>query len=1397
MPRRGFNIRKAVTAFYRQYVPEKMDDVDRVLTHFEGREDDLIETLEQKYSVTFLHDGSFEQTFIDDEEDDDEEDEYTYETDPDDSYDSEAEYLLPSDDDLDEDMEKEVDFSLKSSRDKQADLASAAAMIAAARPAPKIKVKSQANMGRVVDKTRSSKKLRNSVDSKGSKRSGGNGKKAGRSSRGRSSRGRPSRGVSSRAKMAGAKSGKKLLRDNKYKNDSALPTAREKAEHLSKRGTAVWVRDPDEAWVRGTIHGSDDGRIVVLLGRKTVTVEPVDVEPVLSAKDNLHRVQDLTKLPALHEPALLQALEDRFAKDKIYTFTGPILLAVNPFKTVNIYGTKQAQDYMEASKGFTSSEGGSLTAVALPPHAYKLADDAFRAMRDQNGCNQAILVSGESGAGKTETTKIVLNYLSYVTSVGRKRNKKANVSDRVLRANPVLEAFGNAKTIRNDNSSRFGKFIQLQFDPNKGSIKGAFIETYLLEKARVVHQQPGERNYHIFYELAAGASSEQKRRWHFPSSLKSCRYTGQSGTMTRSDIDDLAQFQLTIGAMEVLNFAPSDIERLFRAIVAVLHLGNVDYEESTNHEGMPTVRIVNPEESLLLAAELLEVDPDDLETVLTTRKIKIGLSETVQKPLSYEAAEDTRDALAMNLYERLFGWVVWRTNLSIGMDEKQYEAMLARQEQQRKFKERQRRRAADGEGGEDAEDPTMLYEDDGPGRSKTNLRQSLNRAFAQALNVSGLHANNKKKKTQELAYDNLIGCLDIFGFEVFETNSFEQLCINYTNEQLQQQFNEFVFQIEQIEYEREGIDWQFVSFPDNSGCIAMIESKPIGLLSLIDEECLYPKGSDATLIQKLHQNLPKKFPEHFIVAGSDRINLSFTVRHFAGDVTYAIDGFCVKNKNELQQEAVDLVRSSGDRLVSCLLPANAEAAAGGADMAAHFDSLLREGSSRRPARTGAVLLPTGNHSRILKKTVGSHFKTQLGKAMELIRSSEPHYIRCLKPNDENVPDVFDRNRMVNQLRYSGVLELVRVTRAGYPSRFPIAQFVERFAVLSYGLSSAAKKASDLVRSGNVKAQVKVCQKICDNAKLTYGQDYQIGRTKVFLRQATLAFLEMKKAERTYDAVVKIQRTFRKFRAEFRQRYYAQVIQRNVRGHLIRNKVDDALDQRAIAAEIIQTNPYFQRWLDGVMRRAAKRRRRARKRKGVTWQVPTWYTENREVLFWLLPIIGIYVIPFMVRTIFGFVFGSPSIIITGIILFGSAYVGAYGINNVDFPDPEAFFSRLELPANSGSRSRRKKSRAGTSRRHPYASRASKPPPKAKAKSRKGFGFRSTKKRGKAPSSKPPLRNTSKVVVPKAQVSEKFHMRAARLRDQKAKQRRRSQDFEMPVAVKISPRYRGLNVSRSRK
>uniref|UniRef100_A0A7S3V0U3 Myosin motor domain-containing protein n=1 Tax=Aplanochytrium stocchinoi TaxID=215587 RepID=A0A7S3V0U3_9STRA len=817
---------------------------------------------------------------------------------------------------------------------------------------------------------------------------------------------------------------------------------------MKSHNDIVWVVG-QEIWVpaSNTKDAYETGTITKVLGGGMLEVHPVGkvdsrfCETINSDMTQDHKVDDLTKLPDLHRPALLHALNSRYEKNKIYTYTGLILLAVNPFKELNLYGKKQMSPYMNSQLG-----------DILPPHAYATAHRAFLSMLEKNGRNQSILVSGESGAGKTVTTKIVMDYLTKISQRGQNQTSGGgDICEKVLQTNPLLESLGNAMTRRNDNSSRFGKLIQIKFEEGKSRLIGASIDTYLLEKARVVRQGSGERNFHIFYELLAGATDQQKREWN-TDLCEDSRLLCNEG-IRRSDITDKEQFKKTLQAMDVVGLSSQERSRIFKVVMAILHLGDINFEETfiNGEEGTVISSLCN--ESKASLCKLLEVDADKLEPSLCTRIISARGHET-KKLHNLKQAEEARDALCMGLYERLFLWTVWRVNQSV---------------------------------------QTVNFKPTGADRLK---------------NKGGYN------------HMNTISCLDIFGFEVFDKNSFEQVCINYANEVLQQLFNEYVFKLEQKFYEAEGINWKVISFPDNHETISMIEGKPMGLLQLVDEECLFPGGNDATLHEKMYNNLRGRYKTFTIDDDTQREHQLFSVKHFAGLVEYHTDEFCAKNKNELRQEAIEFVRSSTDSLIKILLPPDA-ATASGAASAEYFSKLSRE-EGKKKRRNNKPDNNNNDRSRVHKtqklqqRTVGAYFKDQLLEAMNFLRASEPHFIRCIKPNDFNIADEMDRERTIEQLSYSGVLEAIRISKAGYSSRFTHSEFGIRFRCFYKGKLKAKKK-NDYKN---------ICIAILNEAGLVQYDDWQVGHTKVFLRTEGYSKLESKKRERLYGSAAIIQKNVR-------------------------------------------------------------------------------------------------------------------------------------------------------------------------------------------------------------------------------------------------------------------------------
>eukprot|EP00554_Chaetoceros_debilis_P008058 CAMPEP_0194079130 /NCGR_PEP_ID=MMETSP0149-20130528/5363_1 /TAXON_ID=122233 /ORGANISM="Chaetoceros debilis, Strain MM31A-1" /LENGTH=1393 /DNA_ID=CAMNT_0038760523 /DNA_START=295 /DNA_END=4476 /DNA_ORIENTATION=- len=736
---------------------------------------------------------------------------------------------------------------------------------------------------------------------------------------------------------------------------------------------------------------------------------------------------DLTTLPHLHEPALIYCLRSRYAMDEIYTATGPILLALNPFKDVRgVYGDDLMKRYSERGHGLLngvvikkkkkSGKDGN-TSGALPPHVYGIADNAYRAMmRAMEDINtitssgdasidhkpdQSILVSGESGAGKTVTTKIIMKYLAGLSkrsSSSKKSEKKSfqgrwtgrpqnffppsstiaspvspssahgrNIEQQVLESNPILESFGNARTLRNDNSSRFGKFIELQFTMS-GKLIGACVDSYLLEKVRLLNQSDGERNYHIFYELLNGASGSDKKDLLLGrGSEKDFAMTlSPSETYKRRDgVRDDTTFGSLRKAMATMGFTPSNQRDILGIVSSLLHLSNITFDEDSSG-----CTLDEKNKSLKPALKLLGVSGAALEQALCCVNIDAG-GEKVVKKLFLDQSIKAKEALIKATYSALFTYLVQRINNCIS-------------------------------GGKD----NFISAEE----EKTTVTDSIDPSPAA-----------------------FIGVLDIFGFESFERNSFEQLCINYCNESLQQQFNKFVFKLEQAEYEREAIQWNFIAFPDNQNVLDLIDQKRSGMLSILDEQSFLSQCTDQSFAQLIYQKCSDECTAQDgpLTADSRQMaNGAFSILHYAGPVEYDTNGFLEKNKDELPKEIDDLLHSSEHEFLR--------------DLAGVINGMETNSCDGNPSNSKSTF-KKGSLKRI---TVGGQFSSQLNLLRKRIDATSPHYIRCLKPNDKLEPNNFDSAVIAEQLRCAGILEAVRVSRVGYPQRYLHERFVSRYQILA-------------------------------------------------------------------------------------------------------------------------------------------------------------------------------------------------------------------------------------------------------------------------------------------------------------------------------------------------------------
>ncbi|XP_044735340.1 unconventional myosin IC [Chrysoperla carnea] len=664
-------------------------------------------------------------------------------------------------------------------------------------------------------------------------------------------------------------------------------------------------------------------------------------------------VQDFVLLEDFEsEEAFVDNLRKRFNENLIYTYIGPVLVSVNPYKELPIYTPEFIKEYKNKHLYET------------PPHIYAIADTAYRSLTEENR-EQCILISGESGSGKTEASKIVLQFIAAVTS---QKNNIENVKNKLLQSNPVLEVFGNAKTIRNDNSSRFGKYMDIQFN-YIGDPVGGNILNYLLEKSRVIHQSTGERNFHIFYQLLSGATQDELNEYHLKRDYSSYVYLS-NGEKDNGRTTDLQHFNEIKRAMSTIEINEQEQKQIFSIVASILHMGNIGF---TEHEGCAQIIKQEPVD---IIAKLLGCDAQVLAQALTHRTI-IAQGQTVVSPLNREMAIFARDALAKAVYDRLFTWLVNRINNSL---QPQYE-----------------------------------------------------------------------RKTT------VMGILDIYGFEIFQKNSFEQFCINFCNEKLQQLFIELTLKSEQEEYFREGIEWETIEYFNNKVICDLIEEKHKGIISLLNEECLRPgDANDRTFLEKLKKNLT--YHNHFISHEKSDIQTQkimgrdeFRLVHYAGEVTYKVHGFIEKNNDLLFRDLREVMSTTSNSI------------------------------------TKAVFLVDDLNSKKRPETAITQFKNSLNKLMDILLGKEPSYIRCIKPNDFKSSGQFNNKIVTHQVKYLGLMENLRVRRAGFAYRRKYEAFLQRYKCLSPmtwpNFRGPAKEGVQHI----------VCS-------LGYNKDeYRMGKTKLFIR----------------------------------------------------------------------------------------------------------------------------------------------------------------------------------------------------------------------------------------------------------------------------------------------------------
>ncbi|KAG6611688.1 myosin-like protein [Phytophthora cinnamomi] len=928
-------------------------------------------------------------------------------------------------------------------------------------------------------------------------------------------------------------------------------------------GTSVWVKTKDAAvWAAGEVVDCQAAGGIVRVRR--LDTDDVVVRHYPGFDDELclrnlaadfPTMSSLTSLEHLHEAALLQALSERFAHDEIYTSIGDILVALNPLKPLpDLYSEHHLNAYKQVMTVLTGNSNGNCNGNSqvkdkdLPPHIFTIGGKAFGGLLKPERRNQSILVSGESGSGKTESTKFLMQFLTSVGSdqslTERETSGAVEIGRRILQTNPILESFGNAQTIRNDNSSRFGKFIKIQFGENN-QIVGAQIVSYLLEKVRLLHQSPEERSFHIFYELLEGADRELLETLGLQ---KGGKYEllnsyGPNFARKRAVADKYAQLYVeTVRAFEDTGVGEQERLDIFKILAALLHLGNVNFKDAGGQDDATAVTEAS-RFHLDKCAELMGVDVDKLETLLSSREIKAGMEVMVLRHSPEQAKEICR-SLAKAIYGRLFTWLVRRLS-----DEINY--------------------------------------------------------YDSAVSISD--------EDEELA---TIGILDIFGFESLNRNGFEQLCINYANERLQAQFNEFVFVREQEVYIAEGIDWRNISYPSNAACLALFDDKSNGLFSLLDQECLMPKGSNQALSTKFYRyhgsadsagllqqpqlaqsTLPllmssfsrylhrtESQEEHvhqdtrrhpFSASKMERVNHQFVVHHFAGRVCYNVEQFVEKNTDALPADASNILSSSDNEVVVAI----------GADE--NVDSGAENGSTGRR-----------RYSMLRAPSVSAQFKSQLDRLIVQIGRTEAHYVRCLKPNEVKKPGIFDRERMVEQMRSVGVLEAVRIARHGYSVRLAHASFIELFSGFKCFLSTRDRSTKmnnhDLAQALVTVLMDKVLLEdgvereernagaltvVTDDGAGTAFEndirrkDVQVGKTLVFCKSITYNRFSRYRLDLRYHCATVLQKHYRGYRRRvlFQElRSFVVHVQAIVRGFLGRRRVDRLRQlRRANAATRIQ------------------------------------------------------------------------------------------------------------------------------------------------------------------------------------------------------------------------------------
>ncbi|KFZ63159.1 Myosin-IIIa, partial [Antrostomus carolinensis] len=795
-----------------------------------------------------------------------------------------------------------------------------------------------------------------------------------------------------------------------------------------------------------------------------------------SLVSNPEEVDDLATLEVLDENTVTEQLQKGYTKDQIYTYVGDILIAVNPFRNIDIYSSQHSKLYIGAKR------------TANPPHIFAVADIGYQSMVTYNSDQvkmrsfNYILCLTERYVVSSESCSCSLQSIPFHIQANNR-----TLQEKILQVNNLVEAFGNAGTIINDNSSRFGKYLEMKFTCG-GTVVGAQISEYLLEKSRVVHQAVGEKNFHIFYYIYAGLAEKKKLAHYKLPEYRPPRYLQNDHFRIVQDFMNNSfyktQFELIEQCFKVIGFTLEELGSVYSVLAAILNVGNIEFSAVVSDHMIDKSNISNPV-ALENCASLLCIQADELQEALTSHCV-VTRGETIIRPNTVEKATDVRDAMAKALYGRLFSWIVNRINTLLKPDKH------------------------------------LSGNDDG-------------------LNI---------------------GILDIFGFENFKKNSFEQLCINIANEQIQFYFNQHVFAWEQNEYLYEGVDARVIEYEDNRPLLDMFLQKPMGLLSLLDEESRFPQATDQTLVEKFEDNLKSKY-----FWRPKRVDLTFGIYHYAGKVLYNASGFLAKNRDTLPADIVLLLRSSENNLTRQLVTHPLTKTGNLAHTKSKATISYQMWTPQKSiGHTKNEAGDTGHHPRettsMKTQTVASYFRYSLMDLLSKMVVGQPHFVRCIKPNNDRQANKFDKEKVLVQLRYTGILETARIRRQGYSHRILFANFIKRYYLICYKTNEDPPVSPE------------TCAAILEKAHL---DNWVLGKTKVFLKYYHVEQLNLMRKE-TVDMIILIQacvrgwlgsRRYKKIKEQREQS--AIKIQSVARGYLLRKKRQELTETRNKAATIIQSH----------------------------------------------------------------------------------------------------------------------------------------------------------------------------------------------------------------------------------